>query len=103
MHLHRRLLAALVILLGGMYEFWRTGRGTSLELRVVGSGIAAALCSHKPRQFWFLLGTGFGRYLIERKISVCTAPAAHATTRAISYPPTDSLVPKRNDRQKIEL
>jgi hypothetical protein len=32
MHLHRRLLAALVILLGGMYEFWRTGRVTGLEL-----------------------------------------------------------------------
>jgi hypothetical protein len=30
MHLHRRLLAALVILLGGMYEFWRTGRVTGL-------------------------------------------------------------------------
>ena len=64
MHLHRRLLAALVILLGGMYEFWRTGRVTGLE---------------SP------LGTGFGRYLIERKISVCTAPVAHTTTRAISY------------------
>ena len=32
MHLHRRLLAALVMLLGGMYEFWRTGRVTGLEL-----------------------------------------------------------------------
>ena len=32
MHLHRRLLAALVILLGDMYEFWRTGRVTGLEL-----------------------------------------------------------------------
>jgi hypothetical protein len=32
MHFHRRLLAALVILLGGMYEFWRTGRVTGLEL-----------------------------------------------------------------------
>jgi hypothetical protein len=32
MHLHRRLLAALVILLGGRYEFWRTGRVTGLEL-----------------------------------------------------------------------
>ena len=32
MHLHRRLLAALVILLGGMNEFWRTGRVTGLEL-----------------------------------------------------------------------
>jgi hypothetical protein len=31
-HLHRRVLAALVILLGGMYEFWRTGRVTGLEL-----------------------------------------------------------------------
>jgi hypothetical protein len=31
-----------------------------------------------------LMGTGFGRYLIERKISVCTAPVAHTTTRAIS-------------------
>ena len=55
-----------------MYEFWRSDRVTGLELLVVGSGIAAALCSHKPRPFWFLLGTGFGRYLIERKISVCT-------------------------------
>jgi hypothetical protein len=27
-----RLLAALVILLGGMYEFWRTDRVTGLEL-----------------------------------------------------------------------
>jgi hypothetical protein len=26
------------------------------------------------------LGTGFGRYLIERKISMCTAPIAHTTT-----------------------
>ena len=26
-----------------------------------------------------------GGYLIERKISVCTAPVAHTTTRAISY------------------
>jgi len=77
--------AALVILLGGVYEFRRTGRVKGLELLVVGSGIAAALCSHKPRPFWFLLGTGFGRYLIERKISVCTAPVAHTTTRAISY------------------
>src|SRR5271155_4323669 len=49
------------------------------------AGIAAALCSHKPRPFWFLRGTGFGRYLIERKISVCTAPVAHTTTHAISY------------------
>jgi hypothetical protein len=32
MHLHLRLLAALMILLGGMYEFWRTGRVTGLEL-----------------------------------------------------------------------
>jgi len=28
----RRLLAALVILLGGRYESWRTGRVTGLEL-----------------------------------------------------------------------
>jgi hypothetical protein len=75
----------LLILLGGMYEFWRTGRVTGLELFVVGSGIAAAVCGHKPRPFWFLLGTGFARYQIERKISVCTAPVAHTTTRAISY------------------
>jgi hypothetical protein len=27
-----RLLAALVILLGGMYEFWRTDRVTGLDL-----------------------------------------------------------------------
>ena len=46
---------------------------------------ATALCKHKPRPFWFLLGTGFGRYLIERKISECTAPVAHTTTRPISY------------------
>jgi hypothetical protein len=75
---------SIVILLGGMYEFWRTGCVTGLELLVVGSGIASALCSHKPRLFWLLLGTGFGRYLIERKISVYTAPTAHTTTRAIS-------------------
>ncbi len=85
MHLDRRLLAALVILLGGRYEFWRTSNVTGLELLVVASGIDAALCSHKPWPFWFRLGTGFGRYLIERKISVCTAPVAHTTTRAISY------------------
>jgi catechol 2,3-dioxygenase-like lactoylglutathione lyase family enzyme len=30
------------------------------------------------------LGTGFGRFPIERKISVCTAPVAHMTSRAIS-------------------
>jgi len=63
LHLHRRLLAALVILLGGIHEFWRTGRVTGLEL---------------------LLGPDSGRYLIERKISVCTAPVAHTTTCAIS-------------------
>jgi hypothetical protein len=79
-----RLLPLPGFLLGGMYEFWRTGRVTRLEFLVVGSGIAAALCSHKPRPFWFLLGTGFGWYLIERKISVCTALVAHTTTRAIS-------------------
>jgi hypothetical protein len=32
MHLHRRLLAVLVIVLGGMYEFLRTGRVTDLKL-----------------------------------------------------------------------
>ena len=37
------------------------------------------------RIFDSCFGTGFGRYLIERKISVCTAPVAHTTTRAISY------------------
>jgi hypothetical protein len=75
----------LVILLRRMYEFWRTGRVTGLELLMVGSGIAAALCSHKPRPFLFLLGTGFGRYLIERKTSVCTAPVAYTATGAINY------------------
>jgi len=42
------------------------------------------LLSH-GREHYSLLGTGFGRYLIERKISVCTATVAHTTTRAISY------------------
>lgn len=32
MHLDRRLLAALVVLLGGMYKFWPTGLVTGLEL-----------------------------------------------------------------------
>ena len=72
-----------MILLGGIYEFWRTGRVTGLELLVVGSGIAAGPAAISHGHF-FLLGTGFGRYLIERKISVCTAPLAHTTTRAIS-------------------
>jgi len=68
---------------GSRNEFWRTGRVTGLELLVVGSGIAAALCSHKPRPFRFLLGTGFGRYLIERKISVWTPPVTHTTRQLV--------------------
>jgi len=56
-------LATLVILLDGRYEFWRTSPVTGLEFLVVESGIAATFYSHKPWPFWFLLGTGLGRYL----------------------------------------
>jgi hypothetical protein len=34
-----------------------------LEVIVVGSALLAALLAHKPRPFWFLLGTGFGTVL----------------------------------------
>ena len=60
MPLNRRLAAATAILLGGAWEIWRAGHLGGLEAVVVGSGFLAALLAHKPRPFWFLLGTGFG-------------------------------------------
>jgi hypothetical protein len=45
------------------------------------------LQQHEAGQTWTagLPGTGFGRYLIEQKISVCASPVEYTATRAVSY------------------
>lgn len=63
MPLKRRLATAAVIILGCAWEYWRTKQITGLEILVVVSLIAAAICSHKPRPFWFLMGIGLGAVL----------------------------------------